>query len=186
MLHCHFHSLKADCQGFFDETTLPKGEIRVAVEFADMLTPNPPTNPTPISQLDPKELPKPTEDLDQVRRDMKKWGYGLIANAMSPKEVHIMKEALRQQAAGEVENGVANRDGGPHAPNQRIWTLINKGQEFVDFLEHPLIDEFIPDLLGDNFLVVCPISQADGVAEADSYIFSTATLPTWLEKETCQ
>ena len=120
-----------------------------------MLCPNPPTNRTPLSKLDKSKLPKPTEDLDQVRQNMKDWGYGLVANAMSPKEVHIMKEALRQQAAGEVEHGVANRDGGPNAPNQRIWTLVNKGPEFLDFLEHPLIDEMIPDLLGDNFIVVC-------------------------------
>jgi hypothetical protein len=129
-----------------------------------MLTPNPPTNPIPISQIDAKKLPKPTEDLDQVRQDMKDWGYGLIANAMSPREVHVMREALMQQAKGEMDNGVANRDGGPNAPNQRIWTLINKGQEFLDFLEHPLIDEMIPDLLGDNFLVVGFNCQLEGVS----------------------
>lgn len=96
-------------EGFFDETTLPKGEIKVAVKFADMLTPNPPTNLTPISKLDAKQLPRPTEDVDQVRRDIKEWGYGLVANAMSAREIHVMQEALRQQAAGEVENGCANR-----------------------------------------------------------------------------
>ena len=72
---------------------------------------------------------------------------------MSPKEVDIIRSALFQQAKGETDHNCANKDGGPHAPNQRIWTLINKGQEFLDFLEHPLIDEMIPDLLGDNFLV---------------------------------
>ena len=135
----------------------------MAVRFADMLCPNPPSDPIPISKLDKSKLPKPTDDLDQVRRDMKEWGYGLVANAMSPKEVHVMREALRQQAAGEVDHGVANRDGGPNAPNQRIWTLINKGQEFLDFLEHPLIDEMIPDLLGDNFLVASLPSPATNI-----------------------
>lgn len=44
-------------------------------------------------------------------------------------------------------------DGGVHAPNQRIWTIINKGQEFHDLLEHPLIDAIVPDFLDDNYLL---------------------------------
>ena len=118
-----------------------------------MLSPDPPRNPTPISKIDTKKLPQPTEDLEQVRKDIKEWGYGLVANAMSPREIHVMREALRQQASGEMENGVANRDGGPNAPNQRIWTLINKGQEFLDLLDNKVIDDFVPDFLGDGAIL---------------------------------
>ena len=82
-------------EGFFDETTLPTGEIRVAVRYADVPCPQPPSNPTPVLKLDAAGLPRPTEDLDQVRRDVKEWGYGLIANVMSHREVHVMEEALR-------------------------------------------------------------------------------------------
>ena len=135
--------------GFFNPDTLPTGEIKVAVKFGDLLCPSNPTHPLSYTE----GLPVPTEDLDQVRADIKKWGYGLVKNALSPEEVHKYREALRQQAEGEVKAGVSVNDGGPKAPNQRVWTLINKGQEFLDFLEHPLIDEIVPDVLGDNFLV---------------------------------
>lgn len=135
--------------GFFNPDTLPTGEIKVAVKFGDLLCPTNPTHPLSYTE----GLPVPTEDLDQVRADMKKWGYGLVKNALSPEEIYKYREALRQQAEGEVKAGVSVNDGGPKAPNQRVWTLINKGQEFLDFLEHPLIDEIVPDVLGDNSLI---------------------------------
>lgn len=135
--------------GFFNPDTLPTGEIKVAVKFGDLLCPSNPTHPTSYTE----GLPVPTEDLDQVRADIKKWGYGLVKNALTHEEVHKYREALRQQAEGEMKAGVAAKDGGPKAPNQRIWTLVNKGQEFLDLLEHPLIDEMVPDVLGDHALI---------------------------------
>ncbi|TIC90985.1 Dioxygenase [Colletotrichum higginsianum] len=37
------------------------------------------------------------------------------------------------------------------APNQRVWNLPNKGDEFLDLLNHPLIDAVMPWFLGGNF-----------------------------------
>lgn len=124
--------------------------MSVAVKFADYLTPINRTHPVVPNGV---ELPKPTEDLDQVRADLSRFGYGLVKNALGPKQLATLKEALKQQAAGEIEAGVAVNDGGPNAPNQRVWTLINKGQEFHDLLEHDLIDEIVPDFLGDHALI---------------------------------
>ena len=137
--------------GFFDETTLPKGDIKVAVKFADALCPIDPSHP--VAPKSDSKLPSPTEDMEQVRRDLKEFGYGLVKNALTPEQVKIMAEAVRQQGQGEVESGVSAHDGGAKSPNQRIWTLINKGQEFLDLLEHPLIDDIIPENLGEYFLV---------------------------------
>lgn len=44
-----------------------------------------------------------------------------MKNALSEEEVRIIKQAVQEQAAGEREAGVATFDGGPDAPNQRIW-----------------------------------------------------------------
>ncbi|KAI1845340.1 hypothetical protein JX266_008435 [Neoarthrinium moseri] len=41
----------------------------------------------------------------------------------------------------------------PDTPNQRIWDIINKEDEFIDLLNHPLIDEVIPWYLGDHSIV---------------------------------
>ncbi|KAK8091594.1 hypothetical protein PG997_001955 [Apiospora hydei] len=136
---------------FFHEASMPQGRIPVAIKFADLLTPNPqarrgPTNPACGS-------PRPTADLEEVKRNIREFGYGLVANALTPSQVAILRSALSQQAAGEARAGIAARDGGPHAPNQRVWTLINKGDEFVDFLNHPLLDEVVPWFLGEHAIL---------------------------------
>jgi hypothetical protein len=138
-------------QGFFHENSFYTGEMRVAIKFCDCLRPVNPAHPLIIT--DTTKLPVPTEDLNQVRHDLSQWGYGLIKNALSPHELQTLQTSIKQQAAGEVLAGVASNDGGPNAPNQRIWTLVNKGSEFHSLLEHPLIDSLVPDFLDENYLL---------------------------------
>lgn len=64
-----------------------------------------------------------------------------------------MKKAVQEQAAGEREAGIAQMDGGPQGPNQRLWTLVNKGEDFLDLLNHPIIDEMIPWFLGEHAII---------------------------------
>jgi hypothetical protein len=72
---------------------------------------------TPGSELDPDSLPKPTQDPEQIKHDIKKWGYAFVKDAFSPEQVEILKTAVLEQGAGERENGVAHMQGS----NQRIW-----------------------------------------------------------------
>ncbi|TDZ24918.1 Dioxygenase [Colletotrichum orbiculare MAFF 240422] len=131
-----------------------KGDFSQAIRFADLITPDPTDAPQTKDELDPEELPKPTEDIDRVKSDLRKWGYGLLKNALSPEQVAILKKAAQEQASGERKAGVATFDGGPKKPNQRIWNILNKGAEFVDLMNHPLIDEIVPWYLGcDNPLL---------------------------------
>lgn len=135
---------------FFHEASMPKGNIRVAIKFGDILCP---INPIPPKVLPAASLPKPTEDLDRVRADIGEFGYGIVKNALAPEQIANLKQAVLEQAAGEVAAGVAAKDRGPNAPNQRIRTLINKGQEFIGLLQHPLIDEIVPEFLGEHALI---------------------------------
>ncbi|KAK8117894.1 uncharacterized protein PG998_006175 [Apiospora kogelbergensis] len=116
---------------FFHEASMPQGNIPVAIKFADLLTPEPPTPPRRYQAG--MRVPQPTEDIEQVKRDIAEFGYGLVANALTPSQVDILRSALKQQAEGE-----------------RLWTLINKGDEFVDFLNHPLLDAVVPWFLGQH------------------------------------
>ena len=127
---------------FFSEDLLPKGNMRVAIKFGDMLSP---INPKSLKHFDGNDnsLPKPTTDLDQIKNDIKKWGFAFIKDAMSPEQTKLLREAVMAQAAGEKNAGVGKFDGGPNAPNQRIWNLGNKGQEFIDLLDK---NEWIPIL----------------------------------------
>ncbi|KAH9887110.1 hypothetical protein F4778DRAFT_773809 [Xylariomycetidae sp. FL2044] len=128
---------------FFHEISMPKGNIPVAIKFADLLTPNPPVPPKKFSADAYERLPVPTEDIEQVKRDIEEFGYGFVKNALTPDQVKFLKKAA----------GVAKLDGGPNTPNQRVWVLTNKGDEFLDLLNHPLIDEMVPWLLGEHALL---------------------------------
>ncbi|ORY64913.1 uncharacterized protein BCR38DRAFT_431318 [Pseudomassariella vexata] len=138
---------------FFHVASMPQGNIPVAIKFGDLLTPFPPCPPKKVTPVAFPRLPQPTEDIEQVKRDIQEFGYGLVKNALTPSQVSILKTAVQEQAAGERAAGVARADGGPNGPNQRIWTLINKGDEFLDLLNHPLIDDIVPWFLGDHALI---------------------------------
>ncbi|KAG6353426.1 hypothetical protein INS49_005607 [Diaporthe citri] len=136
---------------FFNQASMPSGSIPVAIKFADLVTPNPPVPPKHADAF--VRLPKPTEDIEQVKRDIKEFGYGLVKSVLTPEQCAIMKKAVQEQAAGEREAGIAQMDGGPQGPNQRLWTLVNKGEDFLDLLNHPIIDEMIPWFLGEHAII---------------------------------
>ncbi|KAK7698021.1 hypothetical protein SLS64_012899 [Diaporthe eres] len=136
---------------FFNEASMPSGRIPVAIKFADLLTPSPPVPPKHADAF--ARLPQPTEDIEQVKRDIKEFGYGIVKNVLTTEQCAIMKKAVQEQAAGEREAGIAQMDGGPEAVNQRLWTLVNKGDDFLDLLNHPIIDEMIPWFLGEHAII---------------------------------
>ncbi|KAK1976336.1 hypothetical protein LZ30DRAFT_637067 [Colletotrichum cereale] len=133
-----------------DPATVPTGDVPKIIRWADLLNKTPTRLLKGPENLDRASLPRPTEDIEQVKRDLEEFGYGLVKNALLPEEVAILRDAVLSQAAGERNAGVATFDGGPGGPNQRVWNLINKGDEFIDLLNHPLIDAIVPWFLGDH------------------------------------
>ena len=125
-----------------------KGErLEFAVKFGDLLAPVQPASPSPPVG----RLPEPTTDIKQVKQDLKEFGYGFVKDALNSEQCVALAKRLSDQAAGERNAGVAFFDGGPLKPNQRIWNLPNKGQEFLDLLDHPLVAEFMPENLGTGY-----------------------------------
>jgi len=103
------------------------------------------------------ELPKPSADWDRLRADLDEHGYCLLANALSSEQVASIKARLLDQAAGEVADGMALRDGGvaeagTTPPNQRVMNMLDKGEEFWQLLLHPIVDEVVCHLLGENVI----------------------------------
>ncbi|MAV24919.1 MAG: hypothetical protein CMQ05_02220 [Gammaproteobacteria bacterium] len=107
------------------------------------------------------QRPVPVTSFDQMRSDLDEWGYCLMADALSTAEVEEIKTRLLDQAEAERSTGVALRDGGPmpwqkdlpqRAPNQRVMNLLDKGEEFWQLLLHPIVDEVICHLLGENVI----------------------------------
>ena len=100
------------------------------------------------------QLPTPTNDLDKVTNDIDQWGYGLLEDALSESLLTKKRARLLEQAAAELQFGLAFEDGGPSQKwedfsdpdgvlraqvftsanggiNQRVWLLPNKGEEFL-------------------------------------------------------
>ena len=118
------------------------------------------------------DQPVPSTDWDQLRADLDEFGYCLLANALTPAEVDVVKARLLDQAAGEVADALAIRDGGDAGadgtppPNQRVLNLLDKGEEFWQLLLHPIVDEVVCHLLGENVIsssVTANIANPGGV-----------------------
>jgi hypothetical protein len=129
------------------------GSNRVGIKFIDGLTPFRNVHPT-LDRTSLTKLPKPTEELRQAHQDLKDWGYCLIKDALTPGELQKLQVRLRDQARAEAEAGIGFFDGGEGKPNQRLWCLHNKGQEFIDLLDsNRVIKEFVPKFLGDDAIL---------------------------------
>ncbi|MGC1341819.1 MAG: phytanoyl-CoA dioxygenase family protein [Candidatus Binataceae bacterium] len=115
-------------------------------------------------------LPQITRDLAQAKLDLDSFGYCLIAEALAPGDLRALRERLVEQAAAEAEIGRATRDGGPGAPNQRVWNLINKGRAFRDLIIHPLVDAMMPHLLGTGFILSSLTANIAGPGGAPMYL----------------
>lgn len=55
---------------------MPKGNIPKAVRFADLLTPAPPIPLRHADSFRVEDLPRPTTNIAQVKKDIKNFGYG--------------------------------------------------------------------------------------------------------------
>lgn len=109
------------------------------------------------------DLPKATRDGEQIRSDLNEFGYAIIPDALTTEEVIALRRRIEEQAAAERDRGIAVRDGydvrqtqasrGQQAPNQRLFSLINKGEVFLKHITHPVIKEFVPHVLGEEYLL---------------------------------
>ena len=95
-------------------------------------------------------LPGPTRDLARAKADLETFGYCIVQDVLTAEQVRALRERVVEQAAGEVQAGVATHDS---KTNQRIWMLVNKGRVFRDLVLHPFAAEIMSCLLGDDFLL---------------------------------
>ncbi|MEM7028860.1 MAG: phytanoyl-CoA dioxygenase family protein [Chloroflexota bacterium] len=117
-----------------------------------------------------ERLPQPTTDLDTAKADLNIFGYCLLADALAADEVDSVRQRLEEQAAAEREQDLAYRDAGPNQTgvNQRIWFLVNKGQEFRNLLLHKQVRELVGHVLGNEYLLssyTANIANPGGIIE---------------------
>ncbi|KAI9009246.1 hypothetical protein DFJ74DRAFT_687477 [Hyaloraphidium curvatum] len=114
-----------------------------------------------------KELPRPTRDLAKLRADLVQWGYCLVAEVFSPKQLEAVRDRVYAQADGERKAGVAHFSAGAPPPGKKlppvqlVHSLLNKGELFRHVFEMepeaiqggPAIEQILREALGDDFVV---------------------------------
>jgi ectoine hydroxylase-related dioxygenase (phytanoyl-CoA dioxygenase family) len=114
-----------------------------------------------------------TKDMGKAKSDLDVHGFCLIEGALSDAQLGQARTRLIEQAAAERERGLAFHDGGrgqevldragvfranafsedDGGVNQRLFMLVNKGQCFRDLVLHPLIEELVGHVLGEEFIL---------------------------------
>ena len=135
-----------------------------------------------------QNLPKPTKEIKQIRKDFKKWGYALIEEGMSKKQCKVFIDRLLEQAEGEKLANVNSLT----PSGQYVHTLINKGKVFRQCIEQDieavqagaLIENFLNETLGKGW--ICHSFLANG-AEKGYYPqvlhIDQSPLSPWITEE---
>lgn len=92
-----------------------------------------------------------TTDLKQAKADLAEYGYCLLERLCAPDRVAELRGRLAQLAEEEVAAGTDYVY--ENGANQRVWTLLNKGDCFVDLALDPTVSGLMDHLLGYNFLL---------------------------------
>ena len=116
------------------------------------------------------DLPSETKDINRARRDLQKYGFCLIEDAMSERQRAHMRDRLEEQAEAERECGLADMT--PHF--HIMWTLVNKGACFAGCIEFdpewvqggPMLEQLNDELLGPGHYAY---SFASNIARPGSY-----------------
>ncbi|MCZ6501018.1 MAG: phytanoyl-CoA dioxygenase family protein [Gammaproteobacteria bacterium] len=102
------------------------------------------------------DLPIATKDIDEMRRDLREWGFCLIEDGMSEAQCDRFRHRLLEQAEGERMAGMHQ----PTPSGQYVNTLVNKGKCFAQCIEQnpeavqagPLIEQIMDETLGKGWI----------------------------------
>ena len=119
------------------------------------------------------DLPQPSKDLEQLRRDFVKWGYCKIEDALSADQVATIRDRVLEQSEGERLAGIAQKT----PSGQNINCCVNKGRCFELLIEQhptavqggPLIEQLVTEALGQGWIctsLIASISIKGGVPQA--------------------
>ena len=102
-----------------------------------------------------EELPAPTSDVEQAKRDITEFGYCIIREAITAERAAEVRQRLAEQAQAEREQGLKrlSQVQDDQGINQWIPTLINKGAVLVELLANPLVVPVAEHLLGPEPLL---------------------------------
>ena len=121
-------------------------------------------------------LPKETTDEARLEADFVRWGYCVVKDAMSPRQVAAQLERLSDQAAAERRANAATMTS-RNETAQLVANLVLKGAVFRDAVEFkesaaqrgPLVDRLLTKVMGEGFGLGCAhgsiVHQGGGLQE---------------------
>ena len=106
-------------------------------------------------------LPRASTDLDRLKADVDEFGYAVVAGALSLEQTRQIRNRLMEQASLERQRGLEIADhvydvkqtADGEGPNQWVYGLVNKGDEFRMVLDKPLVRSLVAHLLGVNYIL---------------------------------
>lgn len=114
------------------------------------------------NSIDIDYLPRPSSEEAQLESDFVRWGYCLVEDAMSARQVEQQLVRLKDQAEAELR---LNKEifTSRHAQAQLVNNLVLKGQVFRDAVEFkesaaqrgPLVDRLLTKIMGKGFGLGC-------------------------------
>ncbi|GAA0911533.1 hypothetical protein GCM10009549_22790 [Streptomyces thermoalcalitolerans] len=110
--------------------------------------------------------------------DLREYGYCLLERPISEREFKQLRKRLLDVVKKEREDGSAFLyDGG----NQRVFSLLNKGEEFERSVRVPLVLDLMEEVLGFNFLLSSTHANIAGPGGAAMNIHADQTFarPPW-------
>ena len=97
-------------------------------------------------------LPRPTSDLAHAKSDLARHGYTILTGLLDGEAVAEMQVRLPELAAEEEARALYDHAQG-ETINQYVYMMINKGQVFLDLVQHPAILDMVGHVLGPEFLL---------------------------------
>ena len=107
------------------------------------------------------DLHQASSDIDRLKADLDEFGYAVVAGALSLEQSGQIRERLTEQASLERKLGFEIADhvydvkqtSVDHGPNQWVYGLVNKGDEFRITLDQPLVRSLITHALGREYIL---------------------------------
>lgn len=90
--------------------------------------------------------------IDAIRERLDDDGYCVIADVLDDADLETLRRALDRVTSEDDVAGTALRYG-PHGANQRVWALLNRGDEFVRLAMHPLGLAIVRSAFGPDVLL---------------------------------
>jgi ectoine hydroxylase-related dioxygenase (phytanoyl-CoA dioxygenase family) len=93
-------------------------------------------------------LPQATRDLEQAESDLKEHGVAIVADALSPEQLKLVRETLYRVADQNRRlPGMAEALLSDHG-TQRVWNLPSRDPLFCDLIDNPIALRLVKALLG--------------------------------------